>query len=61
MSDSPYRTMFEQPTDGIFQQELITYRIKDGMLSKVTVVRKFFKDDYYDNETVEPLCAIKKV
>ena len=56
MTESPYKTMFENPKDGIFQQELITYRVKDGMLTKVTVVRKFFKDDYYDNETVEPLC-----
>jgi hypothetical protein len=58
MTDSPYKTMFDQPVEGIFQQELVTYRVKDGMLSKVTVVRKFFKDDYYDSESVEPLCPV---
>lgn len=58
MSDSPYKTMFEQPAEGIFQQELTTYRVKDGMLSKVTVVRKFSKNDYFDSETVEPLCPV---
>ena len=56
MSESPYKTMFEQPAEGIFQQELVTYRVKDGMLSKVTVIRKFSNDDYFDSETVEPLC-----
>jgi hypothetical protein len=51
--------MFETPTDGVFQQELVTYRVKDGMVTKVTVTRKFFKNDYYDSESVEPLCPVK--
>jgi hypothetical protein len=59
MSDSPYKTMFETPTDGVFQQELVTYRVNDGMMTKVTVTRKFFKNDYYDSESVEPLCPVK--
>lgn len=56
MTESPYKTMFEQPADGIFQQELVTYRVKNGMLTKVTVVRKFSDNDYFDSEKVEPLC-----
>lgn len=58
MSDSPYKIMFEQPTEGIFQQELVTYRVKNGTVQKVTVVRKFSKNDYFDSETVEPLCNL---
>ena len=59
-NDSPYKTMFDQPTDGIFQQELVTYRVKNDMVQKVTVIRKFSNSDYFDSETIEPLCRFNK-
>ena len=58
MTESPYKTMFEQPVEGIFQQELVTYRVVDGMLTKTTVTRKFYSNDYIDSESAEPLCPI---
>ena len=58
MTESPYKTMFEQPVEGIFQQELVTYRVQDGMLTKTTVTRKFYSNDYIDSESTEPLCPI---
>ena len=55
---SPYDTMFVMPSEGVLKQELITYKIVDGMLKKITVTRRFFNNDYLDNQTIEPLCQI---
>jgi hypothetical protein len=55
---SPYDTMFVMPSEGVLKQELITYKIVNGMLKKITVTRKFFNNDYLDNETIEPLCQV---
>jgi len=47
-------------TEGVVKQELITYRIKNGMLYKETVVRRFKgKDgDYIDHSSTEPLVYV---
>lgn len=55
---SPYDTMFVMPSEGVIKQELITYKVVNGMLKKITVTRRFFNDDYIDNETIEPLCQV---
>jgi hypothetical protein len=55
---SPHDTMFVMPSEGVLKQELITYKIVNGMLKKITVTRKFFNNDYLDNETIEPLCQV---
>jgi len=43
-------------TKGVTYQELVTYRIKDGMLRKETATRKFYESgDYHDTSNVVPL------
>lgn len=57
-TDSPYNTLLELPREGLLQQELTTYEVKDGMLRKITVVRHFSKNDYDDSQIIEPLCKV---
>ncbi len=59
--DGPLVSAFESDAAGIIKQELITYRVKDGMLRKETVTRKFNKDqtDWHDHNTVDPMMEIK--
>jgi hypothetical protein len=48
--DGPFVSAFETDPEGVIKQELITYRIKDGMLRKETTSRRFNKDqtDWHD-------------
>ena len=52
-----YDEVFEQPQEGYVQQQLITYRIKDGKMLKTTVTRKFYRGDYQDSTATEVLTA----
>ena len=45
--EGPFYQAFQGDSEGIIKQELITYRIKNGMLVKETVQRD------YSNNTVE--------
>jgi hypothetical protein len=56
----PFYAAFQGDTDGVIKQELITYRIKDGVLVKETVSRDYSKGDYQDSTSVTPLAEIKE-
>ena len=46
------------PYEGLVQQEIITYRIINGVMHKTTVTRKYMSgDDYQDSTTTEVLYA----
>ena len=59
--DGPLVSAFESDPTGVIKQELVTYRIKDGMLRKETTTRKFNPDqtDWHDSNTVDPMMEIK--
>lgn len=59
--DGPLVSAFESDTTGVIKQELVTYRIKDGMLRKETTTRKFNSDqtDWHDSNTVDPMMEVK--
>ena len=59
--DGPLVSAFESDPTGVIKQELVTYRIKDGMLRKETTTRKFNSDqtDWHDSNTVELMMEIK--
>ena len=59
--DGPLVSAFESDPEGVIKQELVTYRVKDGMLRKETTTRKFNKDqtDWHDSNTVDPMMEIK--
>ena len=64
MSDGPLKSATVDGMNdlkGVIKQEFVTYRVKDGMLRKETVTRKFNSDqtDWHDHNTVDPMMEIK--
>ena len=59
--DGPFVSAFETDSAGVIKQELVTYRVKDGMLRKETTSRKFNADqtDWHDSQSVDPIMEIK--
>ena len=41
MEDGPFKQSLEQDMDGVIRQELITYKIEDGVLKRQIVTRDF--------------------
>lgn len=60
--DGPLVSAFESNVEGVVKQELITYRVKDNMLRKETVTRKFNHDqtDWHDTSSIEPLIHLEE-
>jgi hypothetical protein len=59
--DGPFVSAFETDPTGVIKQELVTYRVKNGMLRKETVTRKFNADqtDWHDSQTTDPMMEVK--
>ena len=59
--DGPFVSAFETDPTGVVKQELVTYRVKDGMLRKETTTLKFNSNqtDWHDSSTVDPMMEIK--
>ena len=59
--DGPFVSAFETDPKGVVKQELITYRVVDGMLRKETTSRRFNSDqtDWHDSQSTEPMMEIK--
>jgi hypothetical protein len=61
MTDGPLKQAFDLlDTDGVLSRELITYRIKDGMVIKQVASRRYSNNDYTDYNKTEPLTKIEK-
>ena len=59
MEDGPFKQYLEQSTEGIIRQELITYRIEDGVLKRQIVTRDFIESgDYHDTSFSLPLVTM---
>jgi len=58
--EGPFYAAFQGDITGVIKQELITYRIRDGMLFKETVSREYSKGDYQDTTTSIPLAETKE-
>ena len=59
--DGPFVSAFETDNTGVVKQELITYRVKDGMLRKETTSRRFNSDqtDWHDSQSTDPMMEVK--
>jgi hypothetical protein len=54
--EGPFYAAFRGDTTGIIKQELITYKVKDGVLYKETVKRDYHSQgDYIDSSESIPL------
>ena len=59
--DGPLVSAFESDPTGVIKQELITYRVKNGMLRKEITQRRFNTDhtDWHYSSSVDPLMEWK--
>tara|TARA_B110000444_G_C18478396_1_gene428055 strand:+ start:63 stop:251 length:189 start_codon:yes stop_codon:yes gene_type:complete len=56
MTDGPLKRAFDLlDTDGVVSRELITYRMRNGIMIKETVQRRYSKGDYTDSTKSQPL------
>jgi len=59
MEDGPFKQYLEQSTEGVIRQELITYRIEEGVLKRQIVTRDFIESgDYHDTSYSLPLVTM---
>jgi len=60
MSDGPLKRAFDLlDSDGVLSRDLTTMRIKDGMLVKEVVTRKYSNHDYTDGIKITPICKVE--
>ena len=59
MKEGPFYEAFEGSKDGVIKQELITYKIKNGMLVIEKTQGEYSKDDYQDTVSSCPLAEVK--
>lgn len=56
MTDGPFKAAFDADTDGVVRREIVTYRIKNGMMVKETAYRDYYQSgDYHDSQSIAPL------
>ena len=54
--DGPFRSTFECDTKNVIRREIITYRMKNGILVKEQATRDYYPNgDYQDTANVLPL------
>jgi len=56
----PFYTAFQGDNTGVIKQELVTYKVRDGVLIKETVSRDYSKNNYQDSISVIPLAEVKE-
>jgi len=52
----PFKAAFDADTDGVIRREIITYRMKNGIMVKEEASRDYYKSgDYHDSNNSKPL------
>jgi len=60
MTDGPLKRAFDLlDSDGVLSRELTTMRIKNGMLVKEVITRKYSNNDYTDGTSITPICKVE--
>jgi len=57
--EGPFYEAFEGSKDGVIKQELITYRIRNGMLVIEKTMRDYSNNDYQDTVSSTPLVEVQ--
>lgn len=60
MTDGPFKAAFDADTDGVIRREIVTYRMKDGIMIKEEATRDYYKSgDYHDSNNSKPLVLVE--
>jgi hypothetical protein len=56
MSEGPFKTVFDADTTGVVRREIVTYRVRNGIMIKESAVRDYYKNgNYHDSLNSMPL------
>jgi hypothetical protein len=56
MSEGPFKSAFDSDTGGVIRREIVTYRMRDGIMIKETASRDYYKSgDYHDSQSTTPM------
>jgi hypothetical protein len=56
MTEGPFKNAFDADTVGVIRREIVTYRMRDGIMIKETANRDYYKSgDYHDSESTTPM------
>ena len=56
MTDGPFKNAFDADTNGVVRREIVTYRMKNGMMVKESACRDYYQSgDYHDSQSATPL------
>ncbi len=56
MTDGPLKRAFDLlDTDGVISRDLVTYRMRNGIIIKETVQRRYTNNNYTDSTKSQPL------
>ena len=58
MTEGPFATAFTADTQGVVRREIITYRLRDGVMVKEEASRDYYSSgDYHDTSNIKPLVS----
>ncbi len=56
MTDGPFKNAFDADIDGVIRREIVTYRMRNGIMIKKSACRDYYTSgDYHDSESTQPL------
>ena len=56
MADGPFKAAFDADTTGVIRREIVTYRMKNGIMVKEVAYRDYYvSGDYHDSQAATPL------
>ncbi len=55
MTDGPFKNAFDADIDGVIRREIVTYRVKNGVMVKESATRDYYGNDYNDTISSQPL------
>jgi hypothetical protein len=56
MSEGPFKAAFKADIDGVIRREIVTYRMRNGIMIKEEASRDYYQSgDYHDNQNTKPL------
>ena len=58
MTEGPFKSAFDADSTNVVRREIITYRLRDGVIFKEEACRDYYASgDYHDSQNTKPLVA----
>jgi hypothetical protein len=58
MTEGPFKNAFDADTNGVVRREIVTYRMRNGMMTKEIAYRDYYESgDYHDSQSSTPLVS----